>query len=730
VISDLNDVPSIRSYLVRIGAESRSIRTAVVKEVSGKYWKDICTIRFGKDGSVDCKDVRYMPTDLESAAIKTQCANLQWPEHVSVDQIIDPPQQVKDVGEENIFEFRDEHGRIIMLQTRHEGPEGKRYVPWTFWSDGQWRCAEPEGNLPLYNGHRISGSATVFIHEGAKAARKIQRMVDGVSRADREALAKHPWADHLVGAIHVGWIGGALSPHRTDWSPIRKNGIDRAYIVADNDAPGLEAAPAISHELNIPTFLIQFTKEFGPGFDLGDDFPEKMFGGSERQYYIGPSFRSCQHPATWATDLMPNGKGRPLTVLRPAFKGLWAYVEETDQFVCTAMPEIVRSADVLNKMAAAFSHTDNTARLITKNFMGRVAKLCYRPDLPSAVVTFKETSAINLHVASTIRAAPGDVAPWERFLKYMFPSARECKEVKRWVATLIARPEIRMGYSLLLVSESQGIGKTTLGSAILAPLVGEHNVAYPSENDIGSAFNSWVANKRLAIINEIYSGSSWRAYNSLKSLITDKEIEVNKKYTPQYTAENWCHFLACSNSMRALKMEGDDRRWFYPEVTEVPMSKAEFGKFREWIEQGGLSIIRHWADNFGNYVMPADRAPMTERKREMIEGSRSEAQGEAAAIASMVLDRDGPCGVAMKDVFAWCRSQSPNRMFDSEYELRKTMKDAGLLVWRERIRIHGHLQHVMVNPKLFDAASREEENAGAMLRSKIVRCQDISSSEM
>jgi hypothetical protein len=83
--------------------------------------------------------------------------------------------------------------------------------------------------------------------------------------------------------------------------------------------------------------------------------------------------------------------------------------------------------------------------------------------------------------------------------------------VLKWCATLIARPSIRMGYGLLLISEQQGIGKTTLGAHILAPLVGLHNTSFPGENDITSAFNEWVAHKRLAVISEIYSGSSWRA---------------------------------------------------------------------------------------------------------------------------------------------------------------------------------------------------------------------------
>ena len=108
-------------------------------------------------------------------------------------------------------------------------------------------------------------------------------------------------------------------------------------------------------------------------------------------------------------------------------------------------------------------------------------------------------SAINLHIPSQIKPAMGDPAPWIEFLSYVFPMESERKNVERWCATLIARPERRMEYGLLLVSEAQGIGKTTLGSEVLGKLVGDHNVGYPSEKTItDGTFTDWIANKRTS----------------------------------------------------------------------------------------------------------------------------------------------------------------------------------------------------------------------------------------
>jgi hypothetical protein len=495
-----------------------------------------------------------------------------------------------------------------------------------------------------------------------------------------------------------------LSPSRTDWSILQKIGVKRAYIVSDNDAPGLSAVPAIAYHLRIPTFHVQFTSEWPQGFDLADEFPRSMFRQVEgREYYTGPSFRSCLHPATWATDQIPNPKGKPTTVLRKNFKEMWTYVEEADIFVCTEMPEIIRAENIMNKMLSAFSNTNATSQLIVKAYNGRSAKLCYRPDIKGKVVTDNTTSAINLHTPTHVKSKPGSAEPFLEFMQYMFPNESELKEALRWCATLIARLDVRMEYGLLLVSERQGVGKTTLGSSILGPLVGMQNVGFPTENQIvQSEFNGWLANKRLIVINEIYSGHSWKAYNKLKSAITDREVEVNEKYQRPYVIENWCHVFACSNSMRALKIEEDDRRWFYPEVTEEKWSRIKFESFHNWLKSGGLNIIKQWAESYGDYVMKGQPAPMTERKKELIVASRTEGQQEAAILAEALNRHPDPVVLAMKDIVEWVRSSIQGRMYDTDLEIRKAMREVGAFWYEDRFLIGGRVQLAAMNDKMFN----------------------------
>jgi hypothetical protein len=737
-ITNLTEIVAVRDYLNRVGAEPRSLKTAVVRETKGEYWTDIAVIRFRDKGEVSCSTLEHSPTEAEQAAISHEWARAEFPELKRLSRRIEEPPMMKSAKPEEIFEFRSVDGKYIeMVQVRMEttsaeGVRGKAYVPWTYWDDDKWRMCEPDGDLPLWGLEQLPTNKVVFIHEGAKGARLCRDIAEGKTREARELAKTHPWGEELKHAAHLGWIGGALNPRRTDWGVLARNGIEKAYIISDNDSAGRSAISIISQELKMEAFSVEFTDRFPVSFDLGDPFPKDMFSEIDgERFYTGPSMRSMTHPAIWATDLLPNpsGTGRPITVLRDSFKAMWAYVDEADVYVCTKMPEIIRNEAGFNKLVAGFSHTNETAKLLNRSYKGRSARLCYRPDLEGTLVDFRGSSAINLHTPSDIRPVKGVATPWLEFLSYMFINPDERKQVERWCATLIAKPKVRMGYGMLLISEKQGIGKTTLGASILAPLIGLHNTGYPAEKDITSDFNDWVAHKRLAIVNEIYSGASWKAYHALKSVITDHDITVNQKYMRSYVVDNWCHVLACSNSMRALKMEHDDRRWFYPEITEVPWDGEKFSALRSWLSAGGLSIIAAWARDYKDFVRPNERAPMTDRKQEMIEGSRSEAQAVAASLAELIKDSEKPAGLLMKDVVVHVRNTVQGRVFDTDYELRRSMTDVGVRQHKDRIKVGGWLQHVIINEALY-AAIAASEDPKKEIRKHIVKAGDLVLEDM
>lgn len=703
MIESLTDLANTGKYLHRIGAEPRNLRTAVVRKFIGKYWKDTVLIKFSPGGDVTCKDSDYLPTKEESVLIKQEFENEDIPTYCILNKLTDLPPGVD--SEEELYVFRDLSRNILMCQHRIVIEGEKRYIPWTWWSDGRWRKCEPDGALPLWGLEQLHDYSTVFIHEGAKAAANIKKLID------EDRILEHPWGEYLQLSAHLGWIGGALNPWRTNWNVLRKMGVQRIYIIADNDTQGLESIPAISKSLHCAAMFVQFTDAFPVGFDLGDLFPKKLFSYDlNNPFYKGPSFRSCLHPASWATNKIKTGKrGRPSYEIRDSFRDAWAFIADTDQYVYLELPDVRYDQARFNKVVAPFSDVDNTARLFNKSKVRRSLKLAYRPDSRETLTVDQEVTGINTHVPANVRPLDGDISPWREFLEYLFVDPDERFQIERWCATLIARPDIRIGYALLLVSETQGVGKTTLASCVLAPLVGPHNVSRPNEAMILDKFNSWMAHKRLAICDEVYGGSSWKSYNKLKQVITDEHIEVNQKFLRSYPIENWCHVIACSNSLRALKIEDKDRRWFYPEITEINWRRERFHEFRSWLAAGGLAIVLRWAMRFKEYILPGEHAPMTKRKKDLIEESRSPAKREAVRLARMLGElQEVEIVFFTRDIRHWVRRQLNDvRIYDTNYQLRKAIlsaiEDDRVSFWTGgRLQVDGEAQYALCNKKMLE----------------------------
>lgn len=721
-VTSLTDIPAIAFYLARIGAQPRSFTTAVIRVEHGRYRSDDVEIKFdhatGEITTWDrftrspSTDPKIPPTTEETKAIAEALKLAKFPQPI-VTRRFTLPTELQAENPENIFYFYNTAGELIFLQQRIDKWDGdKLYLPWGLHDNGEWYKKEPEGLLPLWGLDHLEQAPTIFIHEGAKAARAVHRLVNPHTDEEYQALHDHPLGEEMVLGKHLGWIGGALNPHRTNWSVLKKAGVKTVYIVEDNDQEGREATPAIARELTgMTVYAIRWSRKFPYKWDMADPWPQTIEhykkDDSGERYYIGPGFDDLVIPATYATTFTPGKtkKDKPTIKLRQEFARQWMWCSNQDLYVCLERPTLCFDKDKFDGVMTSFSDTDQTSVLLKKNSSCVASDLSYLPktelrvinmiNAPVVVNSFQPTQ-----IKPNTEATVSDYDWWEEFLEYLFPVPSERKTVRRWLATLIARPDIRIMFSLLLISDTQGVGKSTLGSAVLAPLLGRRNVSFPSEHSItASPFNSFLAFKRLVFVHEIYSGKSWLAYNRLKDIQTEETVEINKKYIPQYEIPNWVHFVACSNSRKALKIDPEDRRWFYPDMCEKPWPREKFIQFRSWLMKGGLKNILQWALTFPDYIKEGEIAPRSTRKDELIEDSKHEAIKtledwvEANSERKMVIwDR------ALKQFL-----ENANVKLDyiTPLDLRKVLNKKGWRIPDQRVAVDSIAQFVMISPPLY-----------------------------
>jgi hypothetical protein len=600
-------LPQLAGYIDRVGAEEMNFRRFMVKEYRGHYYIERVLIRIKEDGSVYCSNKDYAPTKEEAEAIKIAVANAGWPRSIAAT----PAQRRKLKVDGATFDFVDVSGEIVMVQERTEIKGQKAYVPWTFWSDGDWRRMEPDGLLPFWRPRPQAEKSRIMIHEGAKAA-----------KAAHEIAADHPWAKELSEYEHWGMIGGALAPHRADYAQVRQQKPVEVVYVCDNDFPGNSALKEVSRNYGGSMKGVMFDSRWKPGWDIADPMPEAMFSKTGR--YLGPTMAQLTIGATWATEIVPVSKaerGRPSWRVTSAFREEWLHCVSPEVFIHRDWSNRILTKEEFNSTVRPFSDADDTARLLKSDVASKSAVIQYKPGNRSGIYASKQGRFINTHQESSVKAdAAADIRPWHEFLEHLFPVKEDRLEMMRWIATLVASPSVKMGYGVLLISEVQGVGKGTLGEKILRPLVGEDNVSFPSESEIvDSPFNYWLAHKRLAVVHEIYAGHSAKAYNKLKSIITDRIVSVNKKHQAAYEVENWIHIFACSNSPRAIQLSADDRRWFVPVVTDQKRDQEYWTELNRWLsDDGGLSAIMQWAKAHKPRVSAGQSSPESVYKKQII----------------------------------------------------------------------------------------------------------------
>jgi hypothetical protein len=673
MIKSLDELPAVAVYLRRIGATAVNFKKARIEEVIDGYPKAVGWVHFSTDGSIGVEGSATPPSAAEAAAIVETFATAEFPKMVPLTSLGTLPPQV-DLSDHNVFVCHDLLGNIVMIHQRYETPGGKGFIPWTYFSDGEWRCMEPE-IMPFWGVPGAKEFSTLYLHEGAKAAARVKRMIDG-----HEDASRFPWLEDMRWGAHLGWIGGVNAVSRSDWVGLAAMGWKRVVITVDNDNDGLRAAQEITQYFQCPVYHLRFGPEFEDRFDLGDPFPASMFDGAGK--YRGPAFRDRMHSADWATDRVEiakeDGSGtRFVSVCRRTFIERHAIVTETKQVFSTDRPAHGMLYKQFNDEVRCRSHEKDTYALLIKNKEVMCESITYDPASPPG---FKyEPGHVRWNQCEPPRVKPihGDPQPFIDYINYLVPGAEDRRSLLRWLATVIGWAGTRVRYSLLAVSRKQGVGKSTLGT-ILKMTMGDTNVSFPSEKSVAdSAFNGWALGVRAIVVNEIYSNGRSTVYDKLKPYVTDVDIEINRKNLPEIKVNNCAVIVACSNSEKALYIPDDDRRWLIPKLTDQIMPEAWWADFYSWLEGDGAGIILHWAQTFpkGELVRPGERAPASSAKTAIIAASKSEGRLHARDFAEEFAARGEKAILKVRDLRTWVASRRDIEVSHSRMESEKTLID-------------------------------------------------------
>lgn len=213
----------------------------------------------------------------------------------------------------------------------------------------------------------------------------------------------------------------------------------------------------------------------------------------------------------------------------------------------------------------------------------------------------------------------------------------------RWAAYAVQNPGVKMYTIFLLISVTQGTGKSllfeVLGS-VFGGIKGYFNEI--KQKQLYGDFNTWADRKLFILSNENSNPDRRAAADFVKNLATDKFVHINAKFKNEITYPDQLNYGWTSNHWNCVSLSVQDRRftvWGVPEFRTLAdgsrepniLTEAKGTEISRWANSTeGRPALRYFFEHYetGDFSY-ADRALESTAKDRVIAASRSDLDADA-----------------------------------------------------------------------------------------------------
>jgi hypothetical protein len=167
------------------------------------------------------------------------------------------------------------------------------------------------------------------------------------------------------------------------------------------------------------------------------------------------------------------------------------------------------------------------------------------------------------------------------------------KYIIRWLAWSVQNPDRHAEVVVVLMSEAEGCGKSTVGQVMLDIFgqgKGRHGLLVDHKDQLLGKFNSHLETTCFALGEEVLWAGDHSTADALKSRITASKIPIEEKYRHRREVPNHLHVMLTTNHTWAVPAGVQARRYFVTEVSdEVAQDKSWFDPLYRDLKDGGTS---------------------------------------------------------------------------------------------------------------------------------------------
>lgn len=323
--------------------------------------------------------------------------------------------------------------------------------------------------------------------------------------------------------------------------------------------------------------------------------------------------------------------------------------------------------------------------LLNNDLVKKVFDTAYDPTRPAGSFSANDEQWFNLFRPSELDAVEGDAQPFQDFVCYLIPNDEERTHLLKMIAWTVRNPGLKLGHALLMRSQAQGVGKSML-IEIWRRLLGSHNTRKTTTEEINSAYQGYVADTLLVVVEELNMAFGVQGYNRVKDLITGDTAVVNEKFIATKERPNLASFVFLTNLENPVLIEDTDRRFFFIDSPALPRDETYYIEFSAWWK-ANLGVVRHFLDQVDlSSFNPRATPPDTSAKQALRKVSRTPLAQE---LAEALLERRWPF---TRDIIAIREIQDslgPEWFRTTSAQIQKALRDNGAISLDQH-RVPGH----------------------------------------
>ena len=187
-----------------------------------------------------------------------------------------------------------------------------------------------------------------------------------------------------------------------------------------------------------------------------------------------------------------------------------------------------------------------------------------------------------------------------------------------WLSSIIQFPGDKTGRATTVVLQGlHGTGKGFICN-MLGKLFGKAYGYVNVDKFSLEQFNGQLENKLFVFFNEVIWSHDRKKANYVKSLITEKVLEINKKYVNSYSSNNYMRFVLATNNFYegAFVEREDERRFFILDmVPNHRCNKPYFDAIEADLEAGRFEELMHILKNRDISQRNFEKIPVTAAKK-------------------------------------------------------------------------------------------------------------------